>query len=125
MCTGGKLTVMVTTCVVVDDHASFRRMARRFMVAAGCVVVGEAASVSSAVEVVVDQQPDVVLLDVMLPDGTAADVVAQIDHADVRPRLLLTSSHASTDIPISLDGLAFIAKSDLTVESLRAWLDET
>ena len=98
-------------------------MARRLVSAAGCVVVGEAAGVASAVEVIDAQRPDVVLLDVMLPNGNAADVLLRLTRVGVRTRVLLTSSRAQTDLPVALDGLAFLGKADLTVESFGAWLD--
>lgn len=61
--------------VVVDDHALLRAgmqssLAERFD------IVGEAGDVAEAIEVIVRARPDVVVCDVHLPDGTAADVIA-------------------------------------------------
>jgi DNA-binding NarL/FixJ family response regulator len=55
--------------LIVDDHASFRWLARLLLVVAGCDVIGEAADAGGARELVERLHPDAVLLDVMLPDG--------------------------------------------------------
>jgi DNA-binding NarL/FixJ family response regulator len=59
--------------VVVDDHSIFRSGLRADLDPA-LVVVGEAADVDSAVEVIAAQRPDVVLLDVHLPGGADPSV---------------------------------------------------
>jgi two-component system nitrate/nitrite response regulator NarL len=62
------------TALLVDDHPGLRRLARRLLEAAGLVVVavvGDGASALAAVEVF---RPDVVLLDVLLPDTTGFEV---------------------------------------------------
>lgn len=115
---------MVRTGFVVDDHASFRRMARRLLTTAGCAVIGEAGDVASAVDLVAACRPDVVLLDVLLPDGTATDVVEQLAHRQVTTRVLLTSSYSDAELRGSLGQLPFVAKADLTVERIEAWLAE-
>ncbi len=64
----------MTSVVVVDDHAIFRRGVRAEL--EGRVeIVGEAATVAEAVAAVGELAPDVVLLDVHLPDGSGADVL--------------------------------------------------
>ena len=57
--------------VIVDDHSIFRSGLR-----ADLDVLGEADSVSSAIRLITSTSPEVVLLDVHLPDGTGADVIA-------------------------------------------------
>jgi DNA-binding NarL/FixJ family response regulator len=65
------------TVVVVDDHAVFRAGVRSEI--AGAVrVVGEAGDVDEAVRVVVDEKPDVVLLDVHLPGGGGTEVLRRV-----------------------------------------------
>ena len=87
-----------TLVVVVDDHALFRSGVRAEL--EGRVdIVGDAASVAEAVEVIAATEPDVVLLDVHLPDGSGADVIAAIapQHPAVR-FLALSVSDAAEDV---------------------------
>jgi DNA-binding NarL/FixJ family response regulator len=87
-----------TRVVVVDDHALFRSGVRAEL--EGRVhIVGDAASVTEAVEVIAANEPDVVLLDVHLPDGSGADVIAAIapEHPGVR-FLALSVSDAAEDV---------------------------
>lgn len=61
--------------VVVDDHALLRA-GMKSSLAAEFDIVGEAAAVAEAIDVIVSTRPDVVVCDVHLPGGTAADVIA-------------------------------------------------
>jgi response regulator RpfG family c-di-GMP phosphodiesterase len=70
--------VMGLTVLIVDDHPSFRASARAMLESEGFDVVGEAEDGTSAVEAVRALAPDVVLLDVQLPDMTGFDVCAAI-----------------------------------------------
>jgi CheY-like chemotaxis protein len=59
---------MAWTVLIVDDHAGFRGFARRLLEADGFTVVGEAGDGISALAAADDQRPEIVLLDVVLPD---------------------------------------------------------
>ena len=64
---------------LVDDHALFRAGVRAELAAdAGVEVVGEAGSVGEAVAGIGHFQPEVVLLDVHMPDGGGAEVLRQV-----------------------------------------------
>ena len=65
----------MTTVVIVDDHSIFRSGLRADL-GPELTVLGEADSVASAIALLGTVSPDVVLLDVHLPDGTGADVIA-------------------------------------------------
>jgi DNA-binding NarL/FixJ family response regulator len=90
--------VSATRVVVVDDHALFRSGVRAEL--DGHVdIVGDAASVAEAVEVIGATEPDVVLLDVHLPDGSGADVIVAIAPAHPGVRFLaLSVSDAAEDV---------------------------
>ena len=65
----------MTTVVIVDDHSIFRSGLRADL-APDLTVLGEASSVATALALLATVSPEVVLLDVHLPDGTGADVIA-------------------------------------------------
>jgi DNA-binding NarL/FixJ family response regulator len=117
---------MPTTALIVDDHPSFRRFARRLLETAGYAVVGEAADGASAVAAVRALQPDVVLLDVMLPDTTGLEVARQLAAGEERPLVVLTSSRTAADLGTAATEHArgFISKRDLTVAAFAAIVDE-
>jgi DNA-binding NarL/FixJ family response regulator len=114
------------TVVIVDDHASFRRFARRLLQAAGFAVVEEAADGASALAAVRARRPDVVLLDVLLPDTTGFELAEQLAADPAGPVVVLTSSRGASDYRLALarsSARAFIAKRDLTAEALAAFVD--
>ena len=84
--------------VLVDDHAIFRAGVRSELDRT-VQIVGEAGSVADAVPVIRELDPDVVLLDVHLPDGGGQAVIAQV--APERPGvkfLALSVSDAAEDV---------------------------
>jgi len=61
--------------VVVDDHPLWRDALSRDLDAAGLPVVGTAGSVAQALRVVAATRPDIVVLDLSLPDGSGVEVI--------------------------------------------------
>lgn len=111
------------TVLVVDDHAGFRSRARLLLEAEGFDVVGEAADGTSAVSEAGRLQPDIVLLDVQLPDIDGFDVAARITGLDDAPAVLLTSSRDWSDCAglIARSGAAgFVRKDQLSGAALGA-----
>ena len=114
---------MPVRVLIVDDHPTFRSFARRLLQEDGFVVVGEAGDGASALEAVRELRPEVVLLDVMLPDVSGLDLVELLAAAAGGPAVVLTSSRGAADYGTVLEdssARAFIAKGDLTGASLRA-----
>jgi DNA-binding NarL/FixJ family response regulator len=108
------------TVLIVDDHTSFRGFARRLLEAGGLTVVGEAATAAQAIATAQELDPDVVLLDVKLPDGDGFTVAEQLTTA-----VVLTSSHELDDLRARLErspARGFIPKDDLTAEAVVALL---
>ena len=107
--------------LIVDDHAPFRSLARRLLVAGGFQVVGEAADGADALSAARDLAPDVVLLDVQLPDIDGFAVAERIAGRQGAPIIVLVSSRARLDYGSRVDASrarGFIAKAELSGEAL-------
>jgi DNA-binding NarL/FixJ family response regulator len=107
--------------LIVDDHAPFRSLARRLLVAGGFQVVGEAADGADALDAARDLAPDVVLLDVQLPDIDGFTVAARLAARQGAPIVVLVSSRARLDYGSRVDASrarGFIAKAELSGEAL-------
>lgn len=115
-------SLMPRTLLIVDDHAGFRTAVRRLLEADGFTVVGEAEGAESALPAVAVLLPDVVLLDVALPDGDGFAVCADIMRTyDVT--VVLMSSRTITGLRDRLRvsrACGFIAKGDLSGSAVRA-----
>lgn len=109
---------MPTTILIVDDHPSFRRFARRLFEDAGFTVVGEAEDARSALDSASALRPDMVLLDVMLPDASGIEV-ADLLASEVT--VLLVSSRSAEDLAIQATSRhMFLRKDELTLDRLRS-----
>jgi DNA-binding NarL/FixJ family response regulator len=114
---------LAPTVLIVDDHPSFRAMARFVLEAEGYEIVGDAANGESGVAEAIRLNPDIVLLDIGLPDIDGFDVVSRIRDAGVDSAIVLTSTRDASDYgPLLTESGAegFIAKSDLSGDALRA-----
>jgi CheY-like chemotaxis protein len=111
---------MARSVLIVDDHASFRRFARRLFEEAGFAVVGEAADGRSALASAVELRPDLVLLDVMLPDMSGVLVADALD-GDGETAILLVSSRSADDLGLTASEgrRRFLRKDELSLERLR------
>ena len=86
------------TVVLVDDHAMFRSGVRAELGTA-VAIVGEAADAQEAVQIIVEQKPDVVLLDVHLPGGGGAEVLRHVHPKEQDVKFLaLSVSDAAEDV---------------------------
>lgn len=117
---------MSRTVLIVDDHPSFRASARAMLEAEGFDVVGELAEGASVVEAVLALEPDVVLLDVQLPDMTGFDVCAMLETCDASPvQVILVSSRDVTDYGELVDvscACGFVPKGELSGDMIAALL---
>src|SRR5215216_1798937 len=108
---------MTRTVLIVDDHPSFRASARMLLEAEGYSVVGEAEDGLSALRAVEELDPDVVLLDVQLPDIDGIEVAARLTANGSAPAIVLTSSRDLADLgPVRdrCDVRGFIPKAELS-----------
>ncbi|MGH3133182.1 MAG: response regulator, partial [Gaiellaceae bacterium] len=110
---------------IVDDHPSFRASARAILESDGFEVVGESPDGTSALEAVRELEPDVILLDVQLPDANGFDLCAFMCEMGPHPSIVLVSSRDAVDYSGLIDSspaLGFISKADLSGEAVRALL---
>ncbi len=108
--------------LIVDDHEGFRSQARALLEAGDYEVVGEAADGASAIECVRELHPEVVLLDVQLPDRDGFSVADEIGTGDGAPRIVFVSSREAVDYGARLErtGNGFIHKPELSPSRLAA-----
>ena len=116
---------MVRTILVIDDHAGFRSGARLLLEEGPFQVVGEAADAASGLLAATQLQPDVVLLDVVLPDSDGFAVLDALLHAPVPPAVVLVSTRDASDYGdrVARSGArGFIQKARLSVPAMDALL---
>ena len=117
---------MATTVLIVDDHDTFRASARLLLESEGFEVVGEAADGGSAIEQTTSLAPDLILLDIQLPDIDGFEVASRLSDAGGAPAVILISSRDRGDFGplVKASGArGFVAKAELSSESVRALLD--
>jgi DNA-binding NarL/FixJ family response regulator len=113
--------------LIVDDHPTFRRFARRVLEQAGFAVVGEADDCASGLEAARELQPQAILLDILLPDGSGLDVAATLAAHYDTAAVVLTSSRSADDLGAALDeapARGFIPKNTFSGEAFAALLGQ-
>jgi CheY-like chemotaxis protein len=116
----------VPSILIVDDQLRFRAMARRWLARGGFDVVGEAADGADALVAAARLRPDVVLLDVQLPDTDGFEIAARLALTGDSPSVVLTSSRDAADFGdlVARSGArGFIPKAELSGPALAALLD--
>ncbi len=107
--------------LIVDDHAGFRSLARALLEAEGFEVVGEAADGVSALLAAHELEPEVVRLDVALPDADGFAVCDELAREVGGPVIVMTSSRDVASFRWRLErsrARGFIAKSELSGQAL-------
>ena len=116
---------MAVHTLIVDDSDSFRALLRKRLTAIGCWVAGEAGTAQEALALFRDLQPDLVTLDVMMPDDdrgfTAKELFAIIRKERIKTAVVVIS--ASPRVPtasyfLGQGALAYIEKSFLDFDQL-------
>jgi DNA-binding NarL/FixJ family response regulator len=114
------------TVLIVDDHPSFRLTARALLESEGFEVVGEAEDGAAGIEAALRLRPDVLLLDVQLPDIDGFAVAEQLTRNGWSPAIVLTSSRDLSDFGslVSQSGArGFVPKAELSAATLSALLE--
>jgi DNA-binding NarL/FixJ family response regulator len=110
--------------LLVDDHAAFRAAATALLERDGIAVLAAVADGETAIAEAARLRPDVVLVDVQLPDLDGFDVAAAVAREGGAPVVLMSSRDRSTyaDRIASSTARGFIAKQSLSGPALRLLL---
>jgi DNA-binding NarL/FixJ family response regulator len=114
---------VIVTVLIVDDHPSFRASARTLLEAEGYEIVGEAENGVAAVRAARQLHPDLVLLDIQLPDLDGFEVAEQLRKLDDPPEVVLTSSRDGADYGRCIEcsgARGFVPKADLSGAAIAA-----
>jgi DNA-binding NarL/FixJ family response regulator len=123
--------------LIVDDHPAVREaLAIRIGRQRDLEVCGEAGDMGEALRLVVDAQPDVIVVDISLKDGNGIDLIKRVKDRNDQVRILVWSMHSEAlyaERALRAGALAYINKDQATdriVEALRrvlagkVWLSE-
>jgi DNA-binding NarL/FixJ family response regulator len=111
--------------LVIDDHADFRALSRQVLEGPAFSVVGEAASAAQGLAMTRALQPDVVILDVGLPDGNGFDLAGELLQSVPQPAVLLVSSRDWGQLSrrVRASGACgFLPKEELSPAAVEAML---
>src|SRR5262245_38244945 len=108
--------------LVVDDHPGFRRCARAFLTAEGFEVAGEAGDGASAVSLAAELEPDLVVLDVQLPDIDGFEVASRVLAHDPDLAIVLVSSRSAGEYGPLIErsgARGFLSKHELSAARIQ------
>lgn len=93
----GKASPWRPRVLVIEDQAMMRRALEKVITALGCDLVGEADSAAEGRDMAAARQPDLVLLDVHLPDGSGLDVLRHLRVEQPAMRVIMITGDAQQD----------------------------
>ena len=111
--------------LIVDDHDGFRQEARALLEAEGLIIVGEAGNGHEAIDAVRRLAPNIVLLDIGLPDIDGFAVAERLAQQGSGSQVILTSSRQAATYEARLaasPAAGFIHKDDLSAAAVTALL---
>ena len=112
----GMIATLPHSVLLIDDDPSFRMLARRAIAGNGMSVVGEADTAREGAKAARDLQPDVILVDVGLPDCDGVTLAHELSALPWGPRVVLTSVDPDAASPDEVErsgASGFIPKHDL------------
>ena len=116
---------MRRTVLIVDDDVRFRSFARAVLLADGFEVVGEAEDGAGAVDLARRLHPEIVVLDVQLPDFDGFEAASRILARDGAPAIVLVSSRDAADYGsriTSSGARGFVPKEELSGSAVNGLL---
>jgi DNA-binding NarL/FixJ family response regulator len=113
---------MPVTVLLIDDDPGFRLLARRTLAGTGLAVVGEADTAAAGAQAARALKPDVLLVDVGLPDSDGITLAHELSALPWRPRVVLTSVDPDAASPDEVErsgACGFVPKHDLPGRGLE------
>jgi len=113
----------MNSILIIDDHAAFRVQARALLENDGFNVVAEAGDGTTGLQIARTLRPDLVLLDIGLPDIEGFEVARALAADGPPPFVVLTSSRDASAYGPRLSNsrvLGFIPKDELSGPAIRA-----
>ncbi|MFP5256578.1 MAG: response regulator [Acidimicrobiia bacterium] len=89
---------MTIRLLLADDHRMLREGLRRSMIDEGFDVVGEAENGEEAVRMAEELQPDVILMDVSMPEMDGVEATRAITRSEDAPRIIMLTMHADAEV---------------------------
>jgi DNA-binding NarL/FixJ family response regulator len=116
----------MTRVLIVDDQASFRHQLRQLLIYAGLDVVGEAGDIPTAERLAAALQPDLAVMDIMLPGVNGLDGTRRLKDIAPQLRVILISAYRDqAEVYRAAAAQAgadrFIAKDDLDLSVAQTW----
>ena len=114
---------MTIRLMLVDDHRMLREGLRRSLEEEGFYVVGEAADGEAAVRLVPAAKPDVILMDVSMPDMDGVEATKRILQNSPEQRVVMLTMHADKDLidqAIKAGAVGYLTKDCSTDEVIEA-----
>jgi len=113
-----------SSIIIIDDHKLIREMwVRLFAGNSKVEITGEGATLQEAIEMVTNHKPDIVLLDINLPDASGLDAVPLIRKSSPGTRIIAVSMHdqpAYAKKMLQLGAKAYVTKNSQYDEMLKA-----
>ncbi|MDE0805198.1 MAG: response regulator transcription factor [Acidimicrobiales bacterium] len=113
---------MTIRLLLADDHRMLRETMKRSMIDEGFDVIAEAADGLEAVTLTLEHRPDVVLMDVTMPEFDGVEATRRIHEADESIRIIMLTMHADEDVitaAIRAGAVGYLVK-DCTFEEVAA-----
>jgi CheY-like chemotaxis protein len=113
----GRIRWVGRRLLIVDDNPVFRRLARELLEADGYEVVGVACDAREALVAAGELMPEVVLLDVNLPDASGFELAAKLAREQPAVSVLLTSTRGRPDfeqLALANGARGFVSKDNLS-----------
>ena len=118
---------MQGSILVVDDDASVRGLVVRILHSWGHAVIGEAGSVAEALAYAEARHPDIVLVDIGLPDGDGFSLTRQLGSKPWEMRVVIFSSDADPSNTAAAEragAIGFFPKDELSSPALKRLIED-